>query len=587
MIRRACVIAVVLLLARAASAQDTVPYGETRLGISDTDRDGTLYVPKSYKAGTPMPLVMMLHGFSGGGDSQKRLFALAEELGFIAVAPESRDITWGKEAAGFDEDVRYLGAAFRQVGSLVNIDFDRVALAGQSDGAVYALTMGLAYGDTFNHVMIFAGGGLIEPIRRKGKPKIFIAHGVKDTTFPIDLAGRKNVAQLKREGYDVTYREHDGGHGTPAGIVREGMLWFLGRTNPAIAESTQPKILSVDHTVALKSIVPAISGQDAAIYVRERVAEDMKSPGADKVVLFVHGAGTPAEVSFDAPIGDYSWMAFLARNGFDVFSMDTEGYGRSSRPAPMNDPCNLSADQQKQFMPALIKEPCEPKHKGQLTTIASDWHDIDAVVDHIRQLRNVSKVSLVAWSLGGPRAGGYAAQHADKVGRLVLLAPAYNRTAPDAAPAETRGVAFNTQSRAEFDANWDRQIGCENQFEPAVRDAIWSDMLASDPVGARWGGGVRRAPSTATWGWNARTIGATTIPTLLVTGAHDKQVNPARVREAYEDLGASNKVLIDLGCSSHMAMWEKNHLLMFTASLEWLTSGTVNGASSGVLRLGY
>jgi pimeloyl-ACP methyl ester carboxylesterase len=348
-----------------------------------------------------------------------------------------------------------------------------------------------------------------------------------------------------------------------------------------------PKIVSVDHKVTLKSIVPAINGQDATIYVRERVAEGMKNPGPDKVVLFVHGAGTPAEVSSDAPIGDYSWMAFLAKAGFDVFSMDTEGYGRSSRPAPMNDPCNLSADQQKQFVPAVIKEPCEPKHKGQLTTIASDWHDIDAVVDHIRKLRNVSKVSLVAWSLGGPRAGGYAGQHADKVNRLVLLAPAYNRNTPDQPSGEARGVAFNTQTREEFNANWDRQVGCENQFDPAVRDAIWKDMLASDPVGAKWGSGVRRAPSTATWGWNAKMIGGTMIPTLMITGAHDKQVPPDRVRDAYADLGARDKVLIDLGCSSHMAMWERNHKLMFDASLEWLTKGTVNGSSNGVVKMGY
>ncbi len=233
MIRRPSLLAVLLLLsAHAAAAQDQVPYGQTRLGISDTDRDGTLYVPKSYKPGTAMPLVMMLHGFSGWGDNQKRLFALADEFGFIVVAPESRDLTWGKEAPGFDDDVRYLGAAFRHVGGLVNIDFDHVALGGQSDGAVYALSMGLAYGDTFNHLLIFAGGGLIEPIRRKGKPKIFIAHGVKDTTFPIDLTARKNVAQFKTEGYDVTYREHDGGHGTPADVMREGIMWFMGKADP-------------------------------------------------------------------------------------------------------------------------------------------------------------------------------------------------------------------------------------------------------------------------------------------------------------------------------------------------------------------
>jgi pimeloyl-ACP methyl ester carboxylesterase len=272
--------------------------------------------------------------------------------------------------------------------------------------------------------------------------------------------------------------------------------------------SAARKILSVDHTVTVTSIVPAINGQAAQIYVRERVMDGMGKPAADRVVLFVHGAGTPAEVAFDVPTGDYSWMAYLAKAGFDVFSMDTEGYGRSSRPAVMKDPCNLSDEQQKQFVPALIKAPCKATHPGQLTTIASDWHDIDGVVDHIRKLRNVETVSLIAWSLGGPRAGGYAAQHPDKVNRLVLLAPAYGRNAPATQPAPSAtAVAFNTQSRAEFDANWERQVGCEKQYDPAVREVVWKEMLASDPVGAKWGSGVRRAPSTASWGWNAAMIG--------------------------------------------------------------------------------
>jgi len=72
-----------------------------------------------------------------------------------------------------------------------------------------------------------------------------------------------------------------------------------------------------------------------------------------------------------------------------------------------------------------------------------------------------------------------------------------------------------------------------------------------------------------------------------VAGAHDKQVAPERVREYFADLGAADKVMIDLACSSHNAMWEANHLLLFRASLEWLTNGTVEGMKQGVVRLGY
>ena len=266
----------------------------------------------------------------------------------------------------------------------------------------------------------------------------------------------------------------------------------------AVAQQQRPADppKSIDHYVRVTSTVPAIAGQIANIYVRERAPAGAAAPAADRVVLFVHGAGTPAEVAFDPSVPGYSWMAYLAAAGFNVFSMDTTGYGRSTRPAPMNDPCNLSPEQQKQFVPALLAAPCAASYPHQLTNIASDWHDIDAVVDYIRALRKVEKVSLIAWSLGGPRAGGYAAQHPEKVSAMVLLAPAYNRTAAATPPSlPNAGVTFNTQSRAEFAANWDRQVVCADQFDPAVRDAVWSDMVASDPVGATWPAGTAYSPT--------------------------------------------------------------------------------------------
>ena len=352
------------------------------------------------------------------------------------------------------------------------------------------------------------------------------------------------------------------------------------------------KPLTVDHYVRVHSTVPAIAGQTTQIYVREVVRADtaLRDAGAsDRVVLFVHGAGTPAEVAFDAPFQDYSWMSYLARAGFDVFSMDMTGYGRSTRPAAMNDPCNLSREQQLLFVPALISAPCSATYGQQMTTLASDWNDIGSVVDHLLALRHVDRVGMVAWSLGGPRAAGYAAQHPEKVRKLVLLAPAYNRDAAAVPPAQVpaNGAAMTTQSHEEFTANWDRQVGCPEQYDPATSQAVWSSMMDSDLVGATWGTGVRRAPQVTSWGWNGAVVAKMQTPVLMVSGAHDKQVPPDRVRNLYQDLGSKQKVLVDLACSSHNAMWEKNHLLLFRASLEWLAKGTVNGSEQGILRLGY
>ncbi len=129
-----------------------------------------------------------------------------------------------------------------------------------------------------------------------------------------------------------------------------------GPLSIGLAADDSERLLSVDHFVRVRSTVPAIAGQEVPIYVRERVQAGtaLRGAGADRVVLFIHGAGTPAEVSFDVPAQDYSWMAYLARAGFDTFAMDTSGYGRSVRPAAMNDPCNVAPDRQAMWVPSLI-----------------------------------------------------------------------------------------------------------------------------------------------------------------------------------------------------------------------------------------
>lgn len=362
---------------------------------------------------------------------------------------------------------------------------------------------------------------------------------------------------------------------------------LVAPTSQLIAQGTP---LTVDHYVPVVSTAPSMDGQLAQIYVRERVLAGtaLRSRGLEgRVVVFVHGAGTPAEVSFDPP--GASWMAFLAEAGYDVFSMDMTGYGRSTRPPAMNDPCNLSQAQQAEFIPTLIPAPCASTYGFASTTIESDWHDLDAVVEYVRELRGVERVHLAAWSLGGPRAGGYAARHPEKVASALLLSPAYSRTRSAGPPAHlpAPGAAMTKQSRADFVANWDRQAPCTGQVEPRVRDSVWGAMLESDPVGATWGTGVRRAPNVTTWGWSRDEVGRQQTPMLLIAPATDGQVDPERVRELYQDLGATKKVIVDLACSSHNAMWESNRGLLFEASLEWLRDGAVEGLETGEVRLGY
>lgn len=355
------------------------------------------------------------------------------------------------------------------------------------------------------------------------------------------------------------------------------LLLALVAAQPALTQTAASAYR--EHYVALQSTAPSMPGQFAQLYLRERLADTtLSEDGKGQVVLFVHGAGTPAEVAFDVPQAQYSWMLYLARHGFSTYAVDMTGYGRSTRPTVMNDRCNLAAEQQQE----LFGDSCTPSFATAATTMASDWDDIDAAVEFLRSRHGVERVHLVAWSQGGPRAAGYAYKQPGKVDRLVLLAPAYNRqAAATAEQAPIAGAAMTKQSRADFFAGWQRQTRCEQQVDAQVAELIWQDMLASDPVGATWGDGVRRAPRTPTFGWTPTEVAATQAPVLTVIGLLDAQVLPERAHEFHDDLGASNKVLLELPCASHNAMWEKDAQLLFEASRQWLLDGTWQGNRSG------
>ena len=361
-------------------------------------------------------------------------------------------------------------------------------------------------------------------------------------------------------------------------------LLFTAAASQAASSGDGPAVSTVDHYVPVVSEAPSMAGEIAQIYVRERRPEGLAG-AADlegDVVLFVHGAGTPAEVAFDPPSPGHSWMAYLARAGFDAFAMDTTGYGRSTRPYAMNDRCNLGAEQQEE----LFGDSCAPSFPFAATSLASDWHDIDAVVDWLRELRGVDRVHLVGWSLGGPRAAGYAALHPEKVGNIVLLAPAYlPNIAAEESGADPGGAAMTKQSKADFDANWERQVGCANQYDPAVGEAVWGAMLDSDPVGATWGDGVRRAPRTVLYGWTPAVVAETRTPILMVAGRQDRQIRPELVRNFYRDLGAERKVYLEMECSSHNAMWEGEAEALFEASAQWLNGASYQGESRGMFGL--
>jgi predicted esterase len=191
-----------------------------------------VFVPSALPAG-PVPLVVMLHGASS--NPLRALPALqdeAERRQFVVVAPKSVGLTWDVIHGGFGPDVAAIDHALAAVFDHVPVDPRRLAIAGFSDGASYALTLGLANGALFPTILAFSAGFFV-PARREGWPAIFVSHGRTDTVLPIDQCGRIVVAALRMGRYEVEYHEFDDGHRLPPDIVATAVdRWLTGPSGP-------------------------------------------------------------------------------------------------------------------------------------------------------------------------------------------------------------------------------------------------------------------------------------------------------------------------------------------------------------------
>jgi phospholipase/carboxylesterase len=215
------------LKARPGSgASATATPGLQKLGLR-ADRDALLYIPESSKKFDKAPLVVSLHGASRNAERGIELLrSLADEHGFLLLAPASEAGTWDAIGGAYGPDPAFINRALARTFELRRADSARIAMAGFSDGASYSLSIGLANGDLFRVVFGFSPGFIV-PGERVGKPPVFISHGTIDNVLPIDECSRRIVPELKREGYRVTYREFEGKHTLPPEVAAEAMRWFM------------------------------------------------------------------------------------------------------------------------------------------------------------------------------------------------------------------------------------------------------------------------------------------------------------------------------------------------------------------------
>jgi pimeloyl-ACP methyl ester carboxylesterase len=336
----------------------------------------------------------------------------------------------------------------------------------------------------------------------------------------------------------------------------------------------------IDHMVPHISTEGLNAGSHVSLFVRERPG----SPTAP-VVLFVQGRSAAAVPSFDLQYGDYSWMTYLASAGFDVFAMDLQGYGSSSKPTAMDNPCNTSVENQvKYLIPNPLTAPCPPSHARSFGSFTTDWHEIDTVVEFVRSLRGDHglKMNLVGWSRGGMRVIGYAALRPNTIEKVIALAP--TRYPP---VAGVPAYPMNMTDKRDFFVDWDRQIdsrNCPHQVDPGIRAALWDATIAQDKLGSSWGAsGVRRWPAFTAVGWASDLPGRVQAPTLVIRGTLDDQAPEEATRALYDALGGP-KAYMPVSCGSHELPYEQQHTKIMQASAEWFRFGTYEGRRPGLNR---
>lgn len=189
---------------------------------------GFLYVPPTYRADVPAPLIVLLHGAGRRSNewSDGPLGAVADDLGIVLAGYNSDGVTWDLlDRGGFGPDVRSLDEILSYVFARCRIDASRLALGGFSDGASYALSLGLANGDFFTHLLAFSPG-LIQAPGTRGKPRIHITHGRSDGILPFENTESILVPRLIEAGYDVTFAPFDGPHTVTIPVCRGAFEWL-------------------------------------------------------------------------------------------------------------------------------------------------------------------------------------------------------------------------------------------------------------------------------------------------------------------------------------------------------------------------
>ena len=307
------------------------------------------------------------------------------------------------------------------------------------------------------------------------------------------------------------------------------------------------KVLAlVTEHITIPSDTPGIQ-----IYIRNKRSKEL-TVSPERILLYLHGATYPSETAFDLQLDGMSWMDYIAAHGWDVYLVDLRGYGRSTRPAEMDQPA-----------------------RDNPPTVTTDIavRDVSTAVDYILKRRSVSKVNLLGWSWGTSIMAAYTTANNDKVNKLALYAPLWLRNTPGLIGGDGPLGAYRTVTKENARKRWLTGVPADKQAEliPSGWFEAWTEATwATDPKATQ--GGELRAPNGVIqdvrdyWasGKPYYDPGDIRVPTLLIKAEWD-QDTPAYMAQALFLLlkNAPSKRYVEIGEGTHTVIMEKNRMQLF------------------------
>src|SRR5262245_58884378 len=276
---------------------------------------------------------------------------------------------------------------------------------------------------------------------------------------------------------------------------------------------------------------------------RKRIGPPRAGETPLPILFMVHGSSNSARSSYDLTVpgkGEYSVMNVFARYGYDVWTMDHDGYGHSGS-------------------------------SGNNSDIASSVEDLKAAIPVVARETGHAKMHFYGTSSGAIRAAAFAQVEPERVDRLVLVAFTYKGSgAPEIARREQQIAFYRNNNRRKRDAAMIRSIftrdGHASSYDMAVPEAIAAvELKFGDQV------------PTGTYldmAANLPLVDPKKVlaPVLMVRGIHDGNSTTEDLTDFFQQLLNGDRQFVILPHTAHSPGYSNNRHLLWYATNNFLAA---------------